>query len=61
MYDVCHINGTWESKKVGRSRLYMSLASQKVEDHLLREELTPLDTMIFYFTLLRVVQGKKLK
>ena len=57
MYDVSHINTTWESKEV---------ASHKAEDHHFGGgggggELTPIDTMIYHFTLLRVIQGIKLK
>ena len=37
-----------------------SMASHKVEDNFLWGELTPPGTMIFYFTLLRVVQGEKI-
>ena len=55
MYDVSHINTTWGSKEV---------ASHKAEDHHFGGvgggELTPIDTMIYHFTLLRVIQGIKL-
>ena len=61
MYDACHINGTWESKEVGRLNLLYECDKLQSRGPSLVGGVDPLDTMIFYFTLLMVVQGKKLK
>ena len=57
MYDACHINGTWESKEVGRLNLLYECDKLQSRGPSLVGGVDPSR----HHDILMVVQGKKLK